>query len=150
LPNQADAGDGKKLRCIVHPFARTEDMKQPIPEITENDVFRIVRRDFPTEQFDAAMSILNEYGTEDWQHRVQRVRLAVLKLACGDLQALRREIDVAKNDYRDALAYAEYPEYMQKVSPSGGLADAKRERIIRADWAQYQSWLNKSKTNKTA
>jgi hypothetical protein len=118
-------------------------MKQPIPEITENDVMRIVRRDFTTEQFDAAMCILNEYGTEDWQRGVHRVRLAVLKLACGDLQALRREIDVAKIDYRDVLAYAEYPEYMQKVSPSGGLAEVERERIIRADWTQYQSWLNR-------
>ena len=129
----------------AHPgtFVRNEDMKQPIPEITENDVLRIVRRDFTTEQFDAAMCILNEYGTEGWQRGVHRVRLAVLKLARGDLQALRCEIDVAKIDYRDVLAYAEYPEYMQKASPSGGLAKIERERIIRADWTQYQSWLNR-------
>ena len=115
-------------------------MKQPIPEVTENDVIRIVQRDFPTEQFDAVMSILNGYGAEDWQHSVNRVRLAVLKLADGDLQALRRSID---SDYRDVLAFAEYPDYMQKVSPSAALAEVERERIIRADWMQYQSWLNR-------
>ena len=120
-------------------------MNQPIPEVTENDVIRIVHRDFPTKQFDAVMSILNEYGTEDWQRGVNRVRLAVLKLADGDLQALRREIDVARSDYRDVLAYAEYPEYMQKVSPSAELAEVEREKIIRADWTQYQSWLNRDK-----
>jgi hypothetical protein len=118
-------------------------MNQPIPKVTENDVIRIVQRDFPTKQFDAVMSILNEYGTEDWQRGVNRVRLAVLKLASGDLLALRREIDVARSDYRDVLAYAEYPEYMQKVSPCARLAEVEREKIIRADWTQYQSWLNR-------
>jgi len=116
-------------------------MNQPIPEATESEVTRIVQRDFPAEQFDAVMSILNEYGTEDWQRGISRVRLAVLKLADGDLQALRRQIDVAKKDYRDVLAYAEYPEYMQKVSPSAAPAEVERERIIRADWTQYQAWL---------
>ena len=118
-------------------------MNQPIPEVTENDVIRIVKRDFSNKQFDAVMSILNEYGLESWQRGVNRVRLAVLKLAGGDLPALRCEIDVAKSDYRDVLAYAEYPGYMQKVSPSARLAEVERERIIRADWAQYQSWLNR-------
>jgi hypothetical protein len=118
-------------------------MNQPIPEVTEKDVIRIVQRDFPTRQLDDVMSILNEYGTKDWQRGLDRVRLAVLKLAGGDFQALRREIDVAKSDYRDVLAYAEYPEYMQKVSPSAGLAGHERDKIIRADWKQYQSWLNR-------
>ena len=120
-------------------------MNQPIPEVTETDVIRIVHRDFPTKQFDAVMSILNEYGTEDWQRSVNRVRLAVLKLADGNLQALRREIDVARSDYRDVLAYAEYPGYMQKVPPSARLAEVEKERIILADWMQYQSWLNRDK-----
>jgi hypothetical protein len=118
-------------------------MNQPIPEVTESDVIRIVQRDFQTEQFDAVISILSNYGTEDWQHGVNRVRLAVLKLADGDLQALQREIDVAQKDYRDVLASAEYPEYMQKVSPSAPPTDLERERIIRADWTQYLAWLNR-------
>ena len=119
-------------------------MSQPIPEVTDNDVTRIVRRDFPAEQFEDVMSILNDYGTEGGQHSISRVRLAVLKIADGDLQALGREINVAKRDYRDVLAYAEYPEYMQKVSPSAEPAEVERERIIRADWKQYQFWLNRA------
>jgi len=118
-------------------------MNQPIPEVTDKDVIRIVRRDLPKTQFDEVISILNEYGTEGWQRSVSRVRLAVLKLANGDLEALRREIEAAKRDYRDVLAYAEYPEYMQKVSPSSRLADEEKERIIRSDWNQYQNWLNR-------
>ena len=120
-----------------------EYMEQPIPEVNENDVIRIVKRDFLTNQFDTVMSILDEYGKEEWQHGVNRVRLAVLKLAGGDIQVLRREIDVAKRDYRDVLAYAEYPEYMKKVSPSAKLTEVERKMIIRADRTQYQSWLNK-------
>ncbi|KPJ77660.1 MAG: hypothetical protein AMJ54_07220 [Deltaproteobacteria bacterium SG8_13] len=88
------------------------------------------------------MSILNEYGTAGFQRGVNRVRLAVLKLAAGDLGALCREIDVAKKDYHDVLASAEYPGYMQKIPPSADLAEAERERIIRADWTQDQTWLN--------
>lgn len=118
-------------------------MNQPIPDVTENDVIRIIQREFPTEQFKKAMSVLSEYGTEDWQRGVNRVRLAVLKLAGGDLQALRREIDIAKSDYRDVLASAEYPVYMKKVPPSGKLDEDELERIIRADWEQYISWLNR-------
>jgi len=122
---------------------RKENMNQPIPEVTESDIIRIIKRDYPAEQFDAVMSILNNYGTEDWPRGINRVRLAVLKIADGDLQALRYEIDVAKRDYRDVLASAEYPEYMKKVPPSSALAEVERERIIRADWNQYQSWLNR-------
>jgi len=116
-------------------------MRQPVPEVREADVIRIIRRDFPAEQFETVMSILSEYGREDWQRGVNRVRLAVLKLANGDLQALRNEIAVAKTDYRDVLAYAEYPEYMQKVSPTANITEEERTRIICADWAQFQSWL---------
>ena len=67
-------------------------MNQPIPKVTEIDVIRIVQRDFPAEQFEAVMSILNEYGTEDRQRGVNRVRLAVLKLAGvhADGSAIRR------------------------------------------------------------
>lgn len=118
-------------------------MKQLIPDVNETDVIRIVRRDFPAEQFGAVMSILNEYGTQDRQRGADRVRLAALKLAAGDLEALHRQIDVAKTDYRDVLAYAEYPEYMQKVSPSADLDREEKERIIRSDWTQYQLWLNR-------
>ena len=118
-------------------------MNQPIPDVTESDVVRVVQRDFPNKQFDDAISILNEYGTEEWHRSVNRVHIAALKLADGDLQALRREIDAAKRDYRDVLAYAEYPEYMQKVSPSCKIAEEERERIIHSDWMQYQNWLNR-------
>ena len=119
-------------------------MKQPIPEVTDSDVNRIVRRDFPPDQFDTVISILHAYGSEDWHREVDRVRLAVLKLAGGDRQGLTRHIETAKMDYRDVLAYAEYPDYMRMVPPSGDFSEKEKERIIQSDWEQYTSWLNQN------
>ena len=118
-------------------------MDQPVPDVSEQDVIRVVQRDFAPEQFDAVMTILSEYGTEDWQRGHHRVRLAVLKLAGGDLDAVRSQVEVAKCDYRDILAYAEYPDYMKMVPPSERIAEQDRQKIIRSDWNQYESWLKK-------
>ena len=78
-------------------------LKQPTPAVTPSDVDRIVRRDFPPEQFDSVMNLLNEYGAERWQCERPRVQLAALKLSGGDLKKLRNQIDSAKCDYRDVL-----------------------------------------------
>jgi len=40
---------------------------------------------------------------------LDRVRLAVLKVAAGDLPELRRQVEVAKVDWRDVLIAAEQP-----------------------------------------
>jgi hypothetical protein len=102
----------------------------------------VVKRDFPTSQFPAVIAALNEYGRESWHREPARVRLAVLKLAQGNLKSLRAALKTAKEDFRDVLAYAEYPAYFQDVSPSD--ADpAKRRRAIDADWQQYRDWLER-------
>lgn len=118
-------------------------MDQPVPDVSEEDVVRVVQRDFGPDQFDAVMKIVSEYGTGDRERGRHRVRLAVLKLANGNMAAVRSYIETAKCDYRDILAYAEYPEYMKTVSPSREIAEEKRERIILSDWDQYRNWLNR-------
>ncbi len=118
-------------------------MTQPVPKVSESDVVRVVQREFPSAQFETVMSVLNEYGTEDWHHEGCRVRLAVLKLATGNLEVLRRKTEVAKCDYRDILAYAEYPEYMKKVSPDSDLPKKQVRAVVARDWSQYEKWLNK-------
>ncbi len=57
-------------------------------------------------------------------------------------RVVRREIKVAKRDYRDMVAYAEYPEYMQSVSPSNSLSPKQVQAIIDGDWLHYNRWLN--------
>jgi len=128
--------------CAVRSY-REKLMDQPVPDVSENDVVRVVRRDFSPQQFGTVMAILNEYGTEEWQRECHRVRLAALKLAKGNLAAVRRQIDIAKLDYRDVLAPAEYPDYMGMVPPSGKTDESDRRKIILSDWDQYQAWLKK-------
>jgi hypothetical protein len=68
--------------------------------------------------------------------------MASLKLAKGNLDALKAEINTAKSDYRDVLAYAEYPGYMSNTFASK-LDEAERQRIVDEDWKQYQDWFKK-------
>jgi hypothetical protein len=83
-----------------------------------------------------------KHGGESWHREPARVRLAILKLAQGNLKSLRAALKTANEDFRDVLAYAEYPAYLQDVNPSD--ADpAKRRRAIDADWQQYRGWLER-------
>lgn len=116
---------------------------QPTPTVTGADVERIVRRDFPADRAAEVLATLEEYGTETWQRETHRVRLAALKLAAGDLKRLRYEIEGAKRDYRDVLAPAEYPGYTKRMFRIGKLAPDEQQRIIDADWRQYQDWLTR-------
>jgi hypothetical protein len=54
---------------------------------------------------DEALSLLGDYTSKE----PERVRRAVLTLADGDIGRLRHFIDVAQQDYRDVLYWAEYP-----------------------------------------
>ena len=116
-------------------------MSQPVPGVTAADVNRIVSRDFPPGTRARVMAALEEYGRESWHNDIDRVRVALLKLAGGDLARLRLHLDVAKTDFRDVLAAAEYPLY--SLRPFDEMPDADREQIIASDWAQYQEWLTR-------
>ncbi len=116
---------------------------QPTPTVTSEDVERVIARDFASESSHDAMAILGEYGTDGRYPEHDRVRLAALKLAAGDIGRLREAIEAAKRDYRDVLALAEYPEYSRSVDPSANLSASERQRIIDADWKQYSEWLSR-------
>jgi len=116
---------------------------QPTPTVTSADVDRIVRRDFPAEQVADVLEMLDEFGKEEWHRETHRVRLAALKLAAGRIERLRTEVEGAKCDYRDVLAAAEYPGYFRRVPGPGKLPAAEVQRIIDADWKQYQEWFRR-------
>jgi len=118
---------------------------QPVPQIKPEDIDRIVRRDFPESEFDAVLDILHQYGSEKWHREGWRVKAAVLKLANGKLQALRKAMEAAKRDYRDVLLPAEYPEYgRRRITSVRKLEGDERDRVINSDWDQYKAWLEKS------
>ncbi len=116
---------------------------QPTPKVTGADVGRVVCRDFPADNVKQVLSILGEYGVESWHRESDRVRLAVLKLAAGNMERIRQGIEVAKRDYRDVLAAAEYPSYFLHVPLSGALPPDQEQRIIDTDWKQYREWLDR-------
>jgi hypothetical protein len=70
-------------------FRRRHVTSRPLPEVTDEDVARVVRRDFSKEKLDAVVAVLNEYGIEKWERSVPRVYLATLKLANGNLEKLK-------------------------------------------------------------
>lgn len=131
------------FREIVRGLFHKKPVRQPTPSVSGADVKRIVRRDFPPEQFDVIFEVLSWYGVAGWERECDRVRLAALKLANGNLGELRKQIKLAGEDYRDVLAAAEYPNYFHAwgISDAKSMSGKERQRIIDADWKQYQDWL---------
>lgn len=85
---------------------------------------------------------LSTYGTEQHEREPERVRLAILKLCAEDVHRLDDLVEAAKRDYRDVIAWAEYPEEIKagylavsKLSPEEQAALRKRDR------EQYVKWL---------
>ena len=113
-------------------------MNQPTPSVTRSDVERIVRRDFPSEDFATVMALLDEYGTKPHEGEKDRVQLAVIKNAAGSVEELLIQIQTAKLDYRDVLSWAEYPSYRWDEKD-----EATIQQMYREDSQQYSDWLNK-------
>lgn len=116
-------------------------MDQPTPKVTRNDVERVVRRDFGLDMVSEVLSILDEYGTEDYHRERDRVQLSVLKLAGGNRENLIREVALARSDYRDTLLAAEYPICAKKIFRMDRLPDEELKKIYDADWKRYTEWL---------
>ncbi|MEL6894204.1 MAG: hypothetical protein AAFP84_21615 [Actinomycetota bacterium] len=111
-------------------------MNQPVPNIDADDVARLLAREFGPAA-DAAQAMLGALsGTHPGA--VARVSAAVIKLSGGDLDALRSAVDTAVADWRDVLAAAEYPRYMQLPDDP---TPAERATAIEADGAAYRAWL---------
>ncbi len=113
-----------------------------VPQTTRQDVLRIIRREFPSEDPVAILEILDEYDTESSHGEPHRVHLAIMKLSGPDLGLLRAHLDVAKTDYRDVIAPAEYPRYSTVSFADIKEMDPREVRQLQEDdWKQYQSWL---------
>ena len=110
-----------------------DETVQPTLEL----VTRIVERLFPPPQRRAALDLLDRYALDDSEPA--RVRLAMLKLSEGRLDRLEHFVAIACQDYRDVLAWAEYPE--EASQPTGRLPAEEVRRMRKADRAQYLAWV---------
>ena len=88
--------------------------------------------------------MLDLYGTKAHETEVDRVHMALLKLSNGVKSELDALVGMAKTDYRDILAYAEYPAQMSLGlrKADGSNAEAV-ERAIQSDEQQYRAWLDR-------
>jgi hypothetical protein len=103
---------------------------------------------FPQEDPAAVLALLDTYGVEPYERERERVQLAVLKLSEGRLERLEEFVRVAKRDYRDALAWAEYP---QETSYRVGALDETSLHAVRVDdQHQYLQWLRGGPADETA
>ena len=131
------------LRMDAPQGTSSQATSQPIPQVTPDDVERVVCRDFTADEYTTVTAMLNEYGIEKWHREPTRVQRSALKVANGSVLKLQGCIDSAKRDYRDALAAAEYPAYFKIGFRGWELAEKERRRIIDEDWRQYEEWLKR-------
>jgi hypothetical protein len=123
-------------------------MELPIPasdspsDEARRAVERLARREFPSAELADVLAVLDRYGTQPHEKEIPRVQLALLKLSDGRMDVLLCDIELAKTDYRDVLAAAEYPAEMA-LRPF--LADRSNARELararRADREQFRDWL---------
>ncbi len=82
--------------------------------------------------------VLNEYGKEKHEQEPDRVRLAILKISDNEIESIKQNTMFAKQDFRDTLVAAEYPNQSKKWSLSDG---PKKQKLIKKDKLQYEEWL---------
>lgn len=86
------------------------------------------------------MEILLTYGTESYEREPDRVRLAILKLSGNSLDEIKKYTQYAKQDFRDILCWAEYP----NQGKAWNLKDqAEKQRLADRDRKQYEDWLGR-------
>jgi hypothetical protein len=114
---------------------------QKIARPSRSDVLRVAARDFPGDQTFEALRLLGDCATGEDEGIRDRIHAAVLKLAGGNIERLRQLTEIAKADFRNVIAPAEYPRYLNARNPSG-LSAPDQQAIYDADWAEYHAWLS--------
>ena len=110
-----------------------------IPQVGDDDLRRVVERDFAVDVCDSVIAMLEQYkSVEPW-----RVRLSILKLADGDMERVRAYVQDANDDSRDVLAWAECPRLCKVGFGGTKLTTEQRESIRKKDWEQYVAWLHR-------
>jgi hypothetical protein len=163
--NRAARASGKmitpEMQAASEELARAEerllqsktDLSQatggPPPVALTEAVSGKVRLMFPSEQQPEAVRLLEKecgrnlpFYEDAGPQKLERVRLAVLKLSRGNLDELRNQLDVARVDWRDVLLLAETPEAVEFGLLNVGKLDPQSRAALEArDKKQYDDWL---------
>ena len=113
-------------------------MNQFTPQVSEQDIERVLRRDFPVEHQQELREMIQSIQVIE-KHRVI---LACMKNAGGDVQKLKGNLNEASGYYREIIAEAEYPFYTKKMFRIDQLTEPQKADIIEKDKKQYLNWLN--------
>lgn len=116
-------------------------MELPIANISENDIDRLVKRDFHPEEVIEILKLLSLYQSETLNGK-NRVHASILKLSNGNISKVRNYIEMANNDYRDVIALAEYPNFSEHAF-NDDLVEDKVKQLENSDYVQYAIWFNK-------
>ena len=114
-------------------------MAQYVPDVTEADVERVVRRDYAPQ----IQPVIEELIRAVEVREKTRVVLACLKNASGDLEKLKGELGGASGWWRETISAAEYPNYAKKMFRIERLTAEEQQRIIEKDRDQYLAWLKR-------
>ena len=135
----------KRLMQAKADFDQATGGPEPV-ELTEL-VLRKVQQWFPTDEQAEVIRLLEKEcgrGLPSYEHSdahgLERVRLAVVKLAGGSLAEFRRQVEVAK-DWRDVLSPAESPEENKQGFAFTKLDEETRRNVRARDRQQYDDWL---------
>lgn len=102
-------------------------------------VLKKIHQVFPGRKSQEILSILEAYGIEPHETGRVRVYLAILKLCDEErLSDPSHYVKAAKTDFRDILAWAEYPNKM-KFGPTRD--PVKSAELTKKDQEQYNAWL---------
>lgn len=123
--------------CItIHP--RNKRMAR----ISRKKVLEKIAQYWPHEDKKEILRVLERYGKEVNERGRTRVQLAIIKLSEGKKSKLDEWVERAKRDYRDVVAYAEYPEEMRlSFIRMRQLSKDEVKALRQRDRAQYLEWL---------
>jgi hypothetical protein len=114
-------------------------LSQPTPSVTDGDVERIVRRDYPAGAREEIRGLIAAIEVRE----KPRVILACLKIAGGDVERLRNQLADASGYYREIISEAEYPLATRRWFRIESLPDDEVRAIYDKDWRQYSDWLTR-------
>ena len=84
--------------------------------ILARDIWGKVNKDFSTpEEAALALSVLADFVDQNKKLSSDRIVRCIVFVANGDLNRLEKAIDLAREDYRDLIVWAEYDEKNERV-----------------------------------